>query len=147
VNDKDCNLFFDRKYWINMVSTTMVEKLRLSVIELRRPYIIASLEDSEFKDMPNYLVTKQVRVSFTIGGYKDEVLCDVLPYKTRDFLLGRPWRYNRQAKYDPYHLYQFIVGFLHFEHLILTNLKISLRLSDMLVSIIRESESPKPILQ
>jgi hypothetical protein len=103
VNDKikTCNLVIDRKYWINMVSTTMVEECGHSVIELRKLYVIASLEDPEFKDMPNYLVTKQVRVPFTIGEYKDEVLCDVVPSKTRNFVLGRPWRNNRRVKYDP----------------------------------------------
>ncbi|KAK2382695.1 hypothetical protein QL285_070212 [Trifolium repens] len=100
VNDKICNLVIDRKYWINMVSTTMVQNLGLPIIELRKPFVIASLEDPEFKDMPNYLVTKQVGVPFTIGEYKDEVLCDVVPSKTRNFVLGRPWRHNRQAKYD-----------------------------------------------
>jgi hypothetical protein len=99
VDDKVCNLVIDRKYWINMVCTTMVEECGLSVIELRKPYVIASFEDPEFKDMLNYLVTKQVRVPFTIGEYKDEVLCDVVPSKTRNFVLGRPWRYHRQAKY------------------------------------------------
>ncbi|KAK2367879.1 hypothetical protein QL285_081122 [Trifolium repens] len=83
-----------------MVSTTTVEECGLSVIELRKPYVIASLEDPEFKDMPKYLVTKQVLVPFTIGEYKDEVLCDVVPSKTRNFVLGRPWRHSRQAKYD-----------------------------------------------
>jgi hypothetical protein len=90
VNDMVCDLIIDRKYWINMVSTFMVEKLGLPV----------SLKDSEFNDMPNYLVTKQVQISFTHGEYKDEVLCDVLPSKTRNFLLGRPWRHNRHTKYD-----------------------------------------------
>ncbi|KAK2368202.1 hypothetical protein QL285_081412 [Trifolium repens] len=94
VNDKICNLVIDRKYWINMVSTTMVEKLGFPVIKLRKPYVIASLEDPEFKDMLNYLVTKQVRVPFTIGEYKDEVLCDVVPSKMRNFVIGRPWRHK-----------------------------------------------------
>jgi len=40
--------------------------------------------------MADVLMTKQVRVSFTIGEYEDEVLCDVVPYKTRDLLLGLP---------------------------------------------------------
>src|SRR3954468_4000432 len=89
VNDKIFGLVIDRKYWINMVSTTtMVEKLGLSVLEHPEPYILYSLEDPEFEDMADVLVTAQVRVSFTRGKYKDEVLCDVVPSKTRDLLLG-----------------------------------------------------------
>jgi hypothetical protein len=50
-----------------MVSKTMVEKWKLPVIELRRPYIIGSLEDHKFKDMPNYLFGDQtLRATFTL---------------------------------------------------------------------------------
>ncbi|AES75775.1 hypothetical protein MTR_6g059460 [Medicago truncatula] len=55
-----------------MASTSMVEKWRLPVLEHPDPYILFSLEDPEFKDMADVLVTKQVRVSFTIGEYEDE---------------------------------------------------------------------------
>jgi hypothetical protein len=40
-------------------------------------------------------------VSFRIGGYKDEVLCYVVPSKIKIFELGHPWRHNRRAKNDP----------------------------------------------
>jgi hypothetical protein len=100
VNDKVCELFIDRKYWINMASTSMVEKWRLQVLEHPDPYILYSLEDPEFKDMADVLVTKQVRVPFKIGEYEDEVLCDVVPSKTRDFLLGLPWQQQCRAKHD-----------------------------------------------
>jgi len=83
-----------------MASTTMVEKWGLPVLEHPEPYILYSLEDQEFKDMADVLVTKQVRVPFTIGEYEDEVLCDVVPSKTRDLLLGLPWQQQRRAKYD-----------------------------------------------
>jgi hypothetical protein len=100
VNDKVCELFIDRKYWINMASTSMVEKWRLPILEHPDPYILYSLEDPEFKDMADVLVTKQVRLSFKIGEYEDEVLCDVVPSKTRDLLLGLPWQQQRRAKHD-----------------------------------------------
>jgi hypothetical protein len=100
VNDKVCSLYIDRKYWINMASTTMVEKWGLPVFEHREPYILYSLEDPEFKVMADVLVTKQVRVSFTIGEYEDEVLCEVVPSKIRDLLLGLLWQQQRRAKHD-----------------------------------------------
>lgn len=77
VNDKVCGLYIDRKYWTNMASTTMVEKWELPILEHPKPYKLYSLEDPEFKDMVDVLVTKQVRVSFILGEYEDEVLCDV----------------------------------------------------------------------
>lgn len=39
VNDKMRSLVVDRKYWINMSSTTMVEKFWLSVAEYLEPHI------------------------------------------------------------------------------------------------------------
>jgi hypothetical protein len=100
VNDKVCDLYIDRKYWINMASTTMVEKWELPILEHPKPYILHSLEDPEFNDMVDVLVTKQVRVSFILGEYEDEILCDVVPSKTRDLLLGLPWQHKHRAKYD-----------------------------------------------
>jgi len=45
-------------------------------------------------------VTKQVVVSFSIGKYVDEVLCDVVPMQASHLLLGRPWQYDRKAIHD-----------------------------------------------
>jgi len=45
-------------------------------------------------------VTKQVLVSFSIGRYKDEVLCDVVPMHAEHLLLGRPWQYDRRTIHD-----------------------------------------------
>jgi hypothetical protein len=100
VNDKVCGLYIDRKYWINMASTTMDEKWELPILEHPKPYILYSLEDPEFKDMADILVTKQVRVSFILKEYEDVVLCNVVPSKTRDLLLGLPWQQKHRAKYD-----------------------------------------------
>jgi hypothetical protein len=37
------------------------------------------------------MVTKQFQVEFKIGGYRDEILCDVFPMDICHVLLGRPW--------------------------------------------------------
>ncbi|RDX77478.1 hypothetical protein CR513_42394, partial [Mucuna pruriens] len=39
----------------------------------------------------NMLVDKQVLVELTLGKYKDEILCDVVPMEETHILLGRPW--------------------------------------------------------
>ena len=39
-------------------------------------------------------------VSFCIGKYKDEVLCDVVPMQAGHLLLGRPWQFDRRVKHD-----------------------------------------------
>ena len=45
-------------------------------------------------------MNKQVSVSFSIGKYEDEVLCDVVPMQPGHLLLGRPWKFDRKVKHD-----------------------------------------------
>ena len=45
-------------------------------------------------------MTKRVLVSFSIGSYQDEILCDVVPMHASHLLLGRPCQYNRKVKHD-----------------------------------------------
>jgi len=42
------------------------------------------------------MVNKQVLITFVIGKYKDEVLCDVVPMEATHALLGRSWQYDRK---------------------------------------------------
>ena len=42
----------------------------------------------------------QVLVSFSIGKYKDEVLCDVVPMHVSHILLGRLWQFDRNVNHD-----------------------------------------------
>ena len=43
---------------------------------------------------------KQVLLSFSIGKYHDEVLCDVVPMYASHILLGRPWKFDRRGNHD-----------------------------------------------
>jgi hypothetical protein len=45
-------------------------------------------------------VNKQVLVSFSIGRYKDKLLCDVVPMHVGHILLGRLWQFDRKAIHD-----------------------------------------------
>ena len=45
-------------------------------------------------------MNKQVLISFCIGKYEDEVLCDVVPMQVGHLLLGRPWKFDRKVKHD-----------------------------------------------
>ena len=47
-------------------------------------------------------VNKQVIVSFSIGKYFDEVLCDVVPMYASHILLGRPWQYDKHVFHDSF---------------------------------------------
>ena len=78
----------------NVASTIMVEKLGMQTSKHPRPYKLQWLNDSE-----EVRVNKQVLISFSIGKYKDEVLCDVVPTQVGHFL-GRPWKFDRKVKHD-----------------------------------------------
>ena len=45
---------------------------------------------------------KQLLLSFSIGKYHDEVLCDVVPMYASHILLGRPWQFNRRGNHDKF---------------------------------------------
>ena len=43
---------------------------------------------------------KQVLVSFSIGKYHEEVLCDVVPMYVSHILLDMPWQFYKRANHD-----------------------------------------------
>ena len=72
-----------------------MNKLGLKTISHAKPYKLSWLsEEGEIK------VDKQVLINFSIGNYKDEVLCDLVPMKATHILLGRPWQFGRKAFHD-----------------------------------------------
>ena len=78
-----------------MASTRVVDKLGLKTIPHAKPYKLSWLrEEGEIK------VDKQVLINFSIGNYKDEVLCDLVPMETTHILLGRPCQFDRKAVHD-----------------------------------------------
>ena len=72
-----------------------MEKLGLKTINHSSPYYLQWLNDEE-----SFLVKEQVFVPFSIGRYKDEILCDIMPMNTSHLLLGRPWQFDKQATHD-----------------------------------------------
>ncbi|XP_068475117.1 uncharacterized protein [Phaseolus vulgaris] len=72
-------------------STMMVENLDQQVIPHPKPYKLEWInEDGELT------VDKQVKVSLSVGNYKDESLCDVVPMEACNILLGRPWQFDKK---------------------------------------------------
>ncbi|KAF7839837.1 Transposon Ty3-G Gag-Pol polyprotein [Senna tora] len=106
VNNKVCSLIIDGGSITNVASTTMVEKLNLSIIRHPRPYKLQLLNEcGEIK------VDKQVLVSFSIGKYCDKILCDVVPMHAGHILLGRPWEFDRKVKKDGFtNRYYFVMN-------------------------------------
>jgi hypothetical protein len=83
--DRVCKVTVDSGSTNNLVSTEMVEKLELETIVHPSPYRVSWLQKGHQVN-----VTKQCLVEFKIGGYKDEILCDVIPMDVCHLLLGRP---------------------------------------------------------
>jgi hypothetical protein len=95
INNKVCSMIIDGGSCTNVASTTLVEKLNFPTLKHPMPYKLKWLNDcGEIK------VNKQVLISFSIGKYKDEVLCDVVPMHAGHILLGRPWQFDRKAIHD-----------------------------------------------
>jgi hypothetical protein len=79
----------------NLVSTEMVEKLELETTTHPKPYKV-----SWFHKGHQVMVTKQCLVEFKIGGYRDEILCDVIPMDVCHIFLGRTWQFDRNVIHD-----------------------------------------------
>jgi len=95
INNKVCSMIIDGGSCTNVASTTLVEKPNLPTLKHPRPYKLQWLNDyGEVK------VNKLVLISFSIGKYKDEVLCDVVPMQAGHILLGRPWQFDKKVTHD-----------------------------------------------
>ena len=95
VQNKVCSVIIDGGSCTNVASTTTVEKLGMPTSKHPRPYKLQWLNDSG-----EVRVNKQVLVSFSIGKYEDEVLCDVVLMQAGHLLLGRPWQFDRKVKHN-----------------------------------------------
>jgi hypothetical protein len=93
--DRVCKVIVDSGSTDNLISTEMVEKIELETIEHPSPYRVSWLQKGHQVN-----VTKQCLVEFKIGGYKDEILCDVIPMDVCHLLLGRPWKYDINVIHD-----------------------------------------------
>jgi hypothetical protein len=78
-----------------LVSTEMVKKL-----ELEKTSHPTLNKVSWLQKVHQVIVTKQFLIEFKIGGYRDEILCDVIPMDVCHVLLGRPWQYEKNSIHD-----------------------------------------------
>jgi hypothetical protein len=93
--DRVCKVIVDSGSTNNLVSTEMVENMELETIVHPSPYRVSWLQKGHQVN-----ATKQCLVEFKIGGYKDEILCDVIPMDVCHLFLGRPWQYDRNVVHD-----------------------------------------------
>jgi hypothetical protein len=93
--DRVCKVIVDSGSIDNIVSTEMVEKVVLESIVYPSPYKLSWLQKGHQVN-----VTKQFLVEFKIGGYKDEILCDVIPMDVCHLFPSRLWQYDRNVIHD-----------------------------------------------
>lgn len=62
--------------------------------------VSATIHIQWFNKCREVKVNKKVLITFSIGKYEDEVLCDVAPIQTCHVLLGRPWQFIHRPKYN-----------------------------------------------
>eukprot|EP00253_Pinus_taeda_P003119 PITA_03119 len=95
VQGKCCQMIIDSGSTDNLVSTEVVEKLKLRTMKHPTPYKVSWLKKGH-----QLLVSEQCEVEFQVGKYKDKIVCDVMPVDVCHILLGRPWKYDRAAMHD-----------------------------------------------
>nr|XP_033517225.1 uncharacterized protein LOC117281471 [Nicotiana tomentosiformis] len=95
IKGKTCSMIIDSGSCANVVSSYFVKHLGLTYMKHPTPYRLQWLNDSsELK------VNKQCMISFDVGRYEDDILCDIIPIQACHILLGRPWQYDRNIFHD-----------------------------------------------
>lgn len=72
----------------------MVEKLKLKRFPCATPYKVLRLNKGQ------QVLVNECSIEFQIGGYNDNILCDIIPIDVCHMFLSRSWQYDRNAKYD-----------------------------------------------
>ncbi|XP_057522558.1 uncharacterized protein LOC130802561 [Amaranthus tricolor] len=95
VKDQVCDMIIDGGSESNCVSLALVTDLNLKTRPHAHPYKLKWLDNNA-----TGTVNKQCLIGFTIGSYKDQVLCDVLDMNACHVLLGRPWQYDKRSMHN-----------------------------------------------
>lgn len=88
---KICSMIIDTGSCTNVISSDTVRQLGLKVEPHPEPYDLAWIDNTKLR------VRERCLVTFSIGKFKDKVMCDVLPVKLCNIILGRPWLSDRDA--------------------------------------------------
>nr|KYP30929.1 hypothetical protein KK1_049582 [Cajanus cajan] len=93
VLDNTCSLIVDSGSSCNYCSTRLVNKLALTTLPHPKPYKLQWINEEG-----GIVVDQQVNIHISIGKYKDEVLCDIVPLDAIQILLGRPISFHHLGK-------------------------------------------------
>jgi hypothetical protein len=88
-------MIIDRGSCAKVVSTTLVRNLNLNTMKHPKPYRLQWLNKCG-----KVKVTEQVLISFVIGRYSDDVMCDVVLKHISHLLLGCFWQFDKRVIHD-----------------------------------------------
>uniref|UniRef100_A0A3Q7G8L3 Reverse transcriptase domain-containing protein n=1 Tax=Solanum lycopersicum TaxID=4081 RepID=A0A3Q7G8L3_SOLLC len=92
IQNKVCSLIIDSGSCTNVVSSSLVERMKIPIIKHLNTYKLQWLNESG--DMK---VLKQASIWFSVGEYNEELVCDVVPMLSCHLLLRRPWKFDRDV--------------------------------------------------
>nr|KYP42069.1 Transposon Ty3-G Gag-Pol polyprotein [Cajanus cajan] len=95
VLENTCSLIVDSGSSCNFCSTRLVNKLALTTLPHPKPYKLQWINKER-----GIVVNQQVNIPISIGKYKDEVLCDIVPLDASNILLGRPWQFDKKTIHE-----------------------------------------------
>jgi hypothetical protein len=95
IRDRVGKVIIDNGSNDNLVSTEMLEKIKIETTSHLNPYKVSWLQKEH-----QVMVSQQCKVDFKIGGYKDEVLCDIISMDVCHVMLGRSWKYDKNFIHD-----------------------------------------------
>ena len=79
----------------NIINEKVVRHLNLPTTPHPQPYGLQWITDGK-----GDVVQRQCHVTFSIGHYKDSVICDVITMDATHLLLGRSWQFDRRVVHD-----------------------------------------------
>ncbi|XP_059295621.1 uncharacterized protein LOC132048956 [Lycium ferocissimum] len=104
--DKVCSLIINGGSCTNAVSQFLVEHIKFCT---RKHPSLYKLQ--WFNECGEMRVTKQGIIRFSIRRYEDKLLYDVVPMQACHILLGRTWKFDRDAQYSGRsNKYTFVLG-------------------------------------
>nr|KYP60414.1 hypothetical protein KK1_022819 [Cajanus cajan] len=95
VLENTCSLIVDNGSSSNCCSTRLVDKLALTTKPHPKPYKMQWTNEER-----GIVINQQASIPISIGKYKEEVLCDIVPLEAPHVLLGRPWQFDKKTIHD-----------------------------------------------
>nr|KYP54990.1 Retrotransposon-derived protein PEG10 [Cajanus cajan] len=95
VLESTCSLIVDSGSTSNCCSTRLVDKLALTTKPHPKPYKMQWINEER-----GVVVNQQASIPISIGNYKENVLCDIVPLEVSHVLLGRPWQFDKHIIHD-----------------------------------------------